>query len=191
MDLFHFARQNDVQELERLLKSGTVSINEKTRGGYTALHIAVFHRHEESVRILLQYGADVNTYNYGQQSTPLVSAINSKDTNIILMLLEHGCDVNAYAHQDYIPLQLAVRYNNSFNIEQLLLHGADPNAKNNSGETPLYMAIEYNRSNDIIALLLNHGADPDQLPKDMKMSDTIKHFIEDYLAVPIKEPVST
>lgn len=185
MDLFDCARQNNVQELERLLSSGTVNINEKNSGGYTALHVAVFYKNEDSVRILLKYGADVNTYNYNQQSTPLVSALHSNNTNIILMLLEHGCDVK----QTYIPLHLAVYYNNSFVVERLLLHGANPNTKDTSGETPLYTAIENNKSNDIIELLLKHGADPDQLPKDMEMSDIIKHFIDEYVAVPIKVQV--
>ena len=37
------------------------SLNEPAEGGATALHYAVSGGHEECVRILLQYGADINS----------------------------------------------------------------------------------------------------------------------------------
>ena len=37
------------------------SVNELAEGGATALHYAVSEGHEECVRVLLQYGADINS----------------------------------------------------------------------------------------------------------------------------------
>jgi ankyrin repeat protein len=37
------------------------SVNEPAEGGATALHYAVSGGHEECVRVLLQYGADINS----------------------------------------------------------------------------------------------------------------------------------
>ena len=37
------------------------SLNEPAEGGATALHYAVSGGHEECVRVLLQYGADINS----------------------------------------------------------------------------------------------------------------------------------
>ena len=42
-------------------EEGSAAVNEPAEGGATALHYAVSGQHEECVRVLLQYGADINS----------------------------------------------------------------------------------------------------------------------------------
>ena len=42
-------------------EEGGANVNEPAEGGATALHYAVSRGHEECARVLLQYGADINS----------------------------------------------------------------------------------------------------------------------------------
>lgn len=81
-------------------------------GGYTALHFAVGHRNLDSVRLLLDAGADINKAG-ADGATPLLLSLYSFETSsggiqvnlpIASFLLDHGAKVNAPDLAGYTPL---------------------------------------------------------------------------------------
>ena len=88
------------------------------------------------VRLLLDYGADINTAcvkdyigdnKWNRPSTPLSIASEKGDIKLVRFLLENGADPNyRYEKLDPPPLQTALIFNNFEVAEELLKHGADP-----------------------------------------------------------------
>ena len=60
----HFVLQAQVKAHQAL------SVNVKTTSGYTPLHMAVLHGHDDMVHLFLQHGANVNSQNH-KNLTPL------------------------------------------------------------------------------------------------------------------------
>lgn len=129
-----------------------------------ALHVAMNHGYLETVKILVEHGADVNLpTNYGVP--PVISAIRQERLQIATYLVEHGADVNMTINT-ITPLMTSIQFPNtpvSF-IELLLKHGANVNARDNQSATPLIWALKYRIGNDvhimpIVQLLLKYGAD--------------------------------
>lgn len=61
------------------------NINEPAEGGATALHYAVSGGHEDCVRVLLQFGADINSITTTEEvSNILTSVYNNNIHDIVL-----------------------------------------------------------------------------------------------------------
>ena len=56
-----FAFADALEFIVTMVDGAEDSVNEPAEGGATALHYAVSGGHEECVRVLLQYGANVNS----------------------------------------------------------------------------------------------------------------------------------
>lgn len=91
------------------------------------------------VRLLLDYGADINTAcvkgyigenKWNSPSTPLSIASQDGDIKLVRFLLDNGADPNyQYEELDPPPLQTALIFNNFEIAEELLRHGADPDLR--------------------------------------------------------------
>jgi ankyrin repeat protein len=115
----------------------------KDGGGMTALALAAREGDLESVKALVEGGADVNQKtNYGW--TAVLTATNNKNYVIGKYLLEHGADPNIANNGGWRPLYLATDNRNIEGgdypvrpadmdhlefIKQLIAHGADVNAR--------------------------------------------------------------
>jgi ankyrin repeat protein len=158
-------------------------------GGLTALVYAARRNDQESVRMLLAGGADVNqTTNYGW--SPLLVATQNRYYQLGMFLLEHGADPNVANKGGWTPLYLAVDNRNIEGgdypvrkpdmdhldfIKALVSKGANVNARmkdttwgrtvftsqwvHEDGATAFWRAAQ---SSDlpVMRLLLEHGADP-------------------------------
>jgi len=168
--------------------SGRAKPKNPTKGGLTALLLAVREGSLDCVRILVEKGADVNQTAV-DGSTPLLVAVQNGQYAVARFLLEHGADPKQANAKGWTPLYLAVKSRNQEStaipgpatdgaldcIRALLDHGADPNARiqadtevhqgmtalwlREAGATPLLRAA---LSGDltVIRLLLAHHADP-------------------------------
>lgn len=113
----------------------------------------------ESIKVLLDHGADVNSRTFSK-STPLMMACANKSTTIdtIKLLIKCGADISNNSTNRCDALYFAVRYHKIEIIKFLIDLGADIN-KVSQGSTHcslLNMAISYS-SLDTITLLLENN----------------------------------
>jgi len=142
----------------------------------TALQTAVKRKHLDIVRLLLEFGADVNSTTE-QQSTALLVAMYSHEPNLdlIRLLVESGADVNARDSSNDTPLHTAFRWHwdSLPAVELLLAHGSEVNTRGQQGRTPLDRALLHLASPAInhrrlIGTLLRRGANPNPPRLDEK-----------------------
>jgi uncharacterized protein len=125
----------------------------KDGGGLTALVLASREGDLDTVKVLVEAGADVNQKtNYGW--TPLLTATNNKNYKIGKYLLDHGADPNIANNGGWHPLYLAT---DNRNIE-----GGDYPVR-----APDMDHLEF------IKLLLDHGADVNVRVCGVKSTPTV------------------
>jgi ankyrin repeat protein len=132
-------------------------VNLKGPGGSTPLMHAALYGDPESVRLLLDKGADPNLKNEAGATALMWSLDDLEKTRL---LLDHGADANIQSDDGVTALIIAAgRFGSSAIVKLLLDHGANPSAKSpDSSRTPL---VEAARAGDEAALklLIAHGAD--------------------------------
>ena len=93
---FAVCRYNLGISFQEFLEWGTFDINSRNMDGETLLHIASLAGNEQTVKSLLENGADVNmssersSYFWEPRCTPLAAAITSGHSQIAIMLLDFG-----------------------------------------------------------------------------------------------------
>ena len=147
---FLLARGADVNALAR-----RADVNAPPEGGWTALLGAIHEGNSETIRILVDNGADVNIKGpYG--GTALVMAARGKgDSELVKLLVEKGADVNAKGRAGRTALMVTRK---SETAKILLANGAKVNEKDERGSTALLLVAE-NGQIDIVKKLIEKGAD--------------------------------
>ncbi len=120
---------------------------------------AAFDGDLETVRLLVEAGADVNAADEHGSGTLL-----SFHPEVIAFLLSKGADPNLQTNENGASVLAGLAYVNQLECVRVLLeHGADPNrGRAESQETPLHHALSGNGEADrteLIQLLVDHGAD--------------------------------
>jgi len=115
------------------------------------IHFAAFIGKEESVRILLRMGADVNLRS-SQGCTALHKALEGGHPGIVNILLEAGADANVALLYGRTPLHFSAAMGQEGSTLQLLASGADSSVVDFFGNTPYDTAVRYNH--DSIAEIL-------------------------------------
>ena len=115
------------------------------QGGLTPLLLATREGHMESVRVLLDAGADVNQVSAGDRTSPLLIATINGHFDLATFLLEKGADPRAAADNNATPLYAAL--NVEWAPKSLY---PQPRAQLNQKTTHL----------DLMKALLEKGADP-------------------------------
>ena len=184
--LYYAARHNNPQAIRKISqmlkdrltpKSYANIINITDPSGNTPLHMASRYGHLESIRALLEAGANINLVNnsdewgviwHGGENTALHVAAIHGQTNAIKMFLEAGADINEKNEYCYSPLDIAIKYGNLEAVKFLISKGAkinkddyDPSHisnEKNDGETTLHLALYHNQI-EIFKTLLEAGAD--------------------------------
>jgi uncharacterized protein len=158
LDLAEAAAAGDRARLRELL--GTDPAMEKERAnsrsadGWPLLHLAAAFADCETVRLLLDAGADVGQISQTPMRNQALHAVLalSKDADTTRLLMERGAEVNAAQTAGYRPLHQAAVAGREDLVRMLLEAGADTTAQCDRGKTPAAYARE--RGHDAVAALL-------------------------------------
>ncbi|KAG5824831.1 hypothetical protein H9Q74_005057 [Fusarium xylarioides] len=112
----------EVEILRHLLADA--SSKEKMAEDVSLAHIAALHGHSNSLRLVLEYGADANAADV-EGRTPLHLAARHSHPECISLLLAHGADVKAKANDRSTPLHEAASNADEECVRLLLDAGAD------------------------------------------------------------------
>ena len=114
------------------------------------LLIAVMDDSKESVKKLLEAGANVNGLGPVYPGTPLLQATQNGNHECVDLLLEAGADVNKANSQNITPLIYAAYCDWYKLVEKFIGAGADVNAVDNEGRTALIAATKLEVSRPIL-----------------------------------------
>ena len=77
-------------------------------GGMTPLHLAIRQGQRDTVKALVEAGADVNLVSAGDKSSPLLMAVVNGQFDLAMYLLEHGANPNLASENGVAPLYAVV-----------------------------------------------------------------------------------
>jgi len=127
----HLAAFNEELEAVQMLLGHNADINSLNKEGQTPLYVTLFDRTHLSqdnangvVQRLLEHGADPNTRDHNQSSTPLHRASCRGWLEIARLLLSHGAKVDEKDKEGRTPLQVASSEGHVEMTKLLADHGA-------------------------------------------------------------------
>jgi len=115
-------------------------INIKNKQHKTPFNLALRNNHFDILKILLKYGADIDSrMQFGE--TSLHRSVSYNDTFQTYFLLNYGADANSLDYNNNSPLHFGC-HNNCYNTVNILLkYGAKVNIKNNIGYYPIHNCL--------------------------------------------------
>jgi ankyrin repeat protein len=121
-----------------LLNETPELITARSPDGFTALHLAAFFGHPETVHALIEAGADVSARTTNAlENQPLHAAVAASEARARLastrLLVDGGADVNERQSGGYTPLMSAAQNGDEDLTELLLARGADPTLEDDQG----------------------------------------------------------
>ncbi|XP_076978181.1 DNA-binding protein RFXANK [Tamandua tetradactyla] len=140
LSIHQLAAQGELSQLREHLRKGDKLVNKPDERGFTPLIWASAFGEIETVRLLLEWGADPHILAKERESA-LSLASTGGYTDIVGLLLERDVDVNSYDWNGGTPLLYAVRGNHVKCVEALLARGADLTTEADSGYTPMDLAV--------------------------------------------------
>lgn len=143
LDIFEASATGQTQRVADLIKKDPSLVNSFAVDGFYPLGLAVFFRHPETVKVLLEAGADVNAQaRNAMKVRPIHAAAAAAQIEVTRALIERGADVNARQQAGFTPLHEAAG-SGKLELARLFLdNGADLNARTDDGKTALTLATE-------------------------------------------------
>lgn len=143
LDIFEASATGQTRRVQDLIKKDHSLANAFAVDGFYPLGLAVFFRYPETVKILLDAGADVNAQaRNAMKVRPIHAAAAAAQIEVTRALIERGADVNARQEAGFTPLHEAAGSGKLEFARLFLDHGADVNARTDDGKTALTLAIE-------------------------------------------------
>ncbi|NWS44776.1 RFXK protein, partial [Probosciger aterrimus] len=140
LSIHQLAAQGELSQLREHLRKGENLVNKPDERGFTPLIWAAAFGEIETVRHLLEWGADPHVLAKERESALSLASMGGY-TDIVTMLLERNVDINIYDWNGGTPLLYAVRGNHVKCVEALLARGADLTEEADSGYTPMDLAV--------------------------------------------------
>nr|XP_020636655.1 DNA-binding protein RFXANK isoform X1 [Pogona vitticeps] len=140
LSIHQLAAQGELLLLKESLRKGENLLNKADERGFTPLMWAAAFGEIETVRSMLEWGADPHALAKERESA-LSLASTGGYTDIVLLLLKQNVDINSYDWNGGTPLLYAVRGNHVKCVEVLLGRGADLTIEADSGYTPMDLAV--------------------------------------------------
>ena len=177
--IYQFARDGspNLTDLLKRLKPDQrkTALKTKTKDGshfVTPLIVAAHNGHLNSVKILLKYGADIETrgtLKIGDEvitgCTPLWAAADTGHLDVVRLLIKRNADVDGRTSSGSTPLRVAAHDGHLDVVRCLVVSGADVNARTDRESTPLMAACYYGHVS-VVTYLINKGAFMDLHYKD-------------------------
>jgi len=140
------------------------------------LHIACANGYLTISELLIQHGADVNTWDQDQE-TPLHLATCCGQLKTTHLLLKSGSNVNPKNNEGDTPLHKAVQTGYLNIVTLLCKSGADVNIRNSNDKTPFDLALEDGRL-DVARFLVESmgGMDADLTLLDSASQKSLPNF---------------
>lgn len=127
----------DLALVQRMADEDPSVIQVRSADGYPPLGLAIFFRHPDVARLLIERGADVNApAENAQRVAPVHAAAAACDHATMRLLLERGADPNAHQQMDFTPMHGAASRGDVEMARLLLEFGAERNPKGTDGQTP-------------------------------------------------------
>jgi len=157
LDVFEAATLGDAGRVHELLHVDPSLVDARSPDDATALHFAAFFAQPETVRLLVDHGADVHAVSstFGNV-TPLHSAAAGGSAEIVHLLLVAGADANARQNGGFTALHAAAQSGDAAMAHDLLDHGAEVEPATEDGRTAFAIAEE--QGHDEVAALLRERA---------------------------------
>jgi ankyrin repeat protein len=116
-----------VDRLRELLDEDPSRVNEFSPDGFSPLHGAIYGGHDETVRLLIERGADLEAVSTSEvaQVRPLGTAAFVRSVELGRMLLEAGADANAQNPNGHTALDTALESGDEAFAALLREFGAD------------------------------------------------------------------
>ena len=128
----------------KLLDRDPSLLNAYSEDGYPPLGLAVFFRHPDLARALIERGADVNAAAKNpQRVAPVHAAATVQDRATMRLLLERGADPNARQQMGFTPFHSAASRGDVEMAKLLMEFGADPKARTEDGKNAIDIAEKY------------------------------------------------
>jgi uncharacterized protein len=127
LSVFEAAAFGRLDALRRILADDPAQANALSDDGFTALHLAVFAEEEESARLLIDKGADVDALATSSiaKVRPLGTAAFVRSVPLARLLLDAGADVNGQGEGGFTALDSARQSGDEELIRLLLERGAE------------------------------------------------------------------
>ena len=164
----HWAAQSGAAaECGALLVEAAGDLNQRANDGYTPLLRAVAYGRLDSVRALVECGADMNGKTEdGRGETPLHMAALHGNKKCLSLLLNARADTEiARVGDGATPLHLAILHRTPQIAGLLVTAGANKNAMTKKHKTCLHLAAEIGHVEGL-RLLLDAAADPNRVTID-------------------------
>ena len=140
VDISLAAGYGDLERMRQLLDEDTSRVHDLSTG-ITPMDWAGYGNAGDAIRLLVEYGADVNFTHPDGDFTPLFPPASTGNLDSGRALLELGANPNMADHKGNTPLHTAVAMRFTIDAsafaELLLEFDADVNARNRTGLTPL------------------------------------------------------
>jgi ankyrin repeat protein len=170
VELIRAARENNLQEVSRLLSVGANVNNAKHYDDMTPLHWASLYGHVQVVIELLGHGADIEAKQNGGW-TPLHLACYNDHVTVVNELRSRGANIEAKNNTGNTPLHAAAIMDHLAIVKALLSGGANILATDNDGVLPIRKAVGQGYSTMAKYLLREFYATTRRLPLHELLED--------------------
>ena len=136
--LVFYAQRGDLKRLRKKVQVPSIDLDARDRDGFTAMIAAVRRGKTDSLKILIEAGADINARG-NHRTTPLIECVSGylRDENrrrILQLLLESGADPDLRDEWGRTALHYASMMDQADAARILVEHKANPTIKDNEGK---------------------------------------------------------
>lgn len=161
---------SDLERLKELTAIPGILTRRSYEDGKTLLHMAVDSFYYEGARVLLEAGASPDSQDrFG--STPLISAVEKSNIDLVKKILKYGADVNLRdCHNENALMKGITNHRNAMNIFEILLEKSVETGvvSSPSGFTPLLKSLTNREWEGFSLLLMEREKDPGLYIRDSR-----------------------